>query len=187
MGKIEKNSRKRRQKQNLQKIILNTVQAAGLLSVALLVPNAISAMKRLRLLPSIQVISTINRSRQNLLRKGFLKYENGFLRLTSAGRLQMEILEQKHRNIENPKKWDERWRMLIFDIPEKRKGTREKIRRTLNTLGFERLQDSVWIYPYDCEDLITLLKADFKIGKDILYVIVESLEYDSHLRKTFDL
>jgi hypothetical protein len=43
----------------------------------------------------------------------------------------------------------------------------------------------VWVYPYDCEDLITLLKADFKIGKDLLYVITESIENDKWLRQSF--
>lgn len=77
--------------------------------------------------------------------------------------------------------------MLIFDIPEQKKGLREKIRTTLQRVGFVRLQDSVWIYPYDCEDLITLLKADFKVGKDMLYMIVDTLEYDSPLRSQFGL
>ena len=54
-------------------------------------------------------------------------------------------------------------------------------------MEFVRLQDSVWIYPYDCEDIITLLKADFQIGKDMLYMIVEMLEYDKRLRNHFDL
>ena len=51
--------------------------------------------------------------------------------------------------------------------------------------GFVRLQDSVWIYPYDCEDFMVLLKADFKIGKDVLYMIVDELEGDGRLRKEF--
>src|SRR3989344_5509248 len=50
-----------------------------------------------------------------------------------------------------------------------------------------KLQNSVWVYPYDCEDFISLLKADFKIGKDVLYIIVEKLENDWHLRKFFNL
>jgi len=54
-------------------------------------------------------------------------------------------------------------------------------------IGFVHLQDSVWTYPYDCEDLIVLLKADFKIGKDILYMIVDELEGDWRLRKEFGL
>ena len=52
-------------------------------------------------------------------------------------------------------------------------------------IGFMRLQDSVWIYPYDCEDLIALFKADSKIGKDILYMIVEALEYDEPVKSYF--
>ena len=54
-------------------------------------------------------------------------------------------------------------------------------------IGFVRLQDSVWIFPYDCEDFIMLLKADLKIGKDALYAIVEKLENDKALREHFHL
>ena len=54
-------------------------------------------------------------------------------------------------------------------------------------IGFVRLQDSVWVYPYDCEDLIVLLKADFKIGKDVLYMIVDELQGDWERRKEFGL
>ena len=54
-------------------------------------------------------------------------------------------------------------------------------------IGFVRLQDSVWVYPYDCEDLITLLKADFRVGKDVLYLIVDSIENDKYLRAEFNL
>ena len=77
--------------------------------------------------------------------------------------------------------------MLIFDVREERKSLRDKIRRTLIAIGFERLQYSVWVYPYDCEDLITLLKADFKIGKDLLYIISDSIENDTWLKKRFNL
>ena len=50
-----------------------------------------------------------------------------------------------------------------------------------------RLQDSVWIYPYPCEDLINLLKADFKVGKDLLYLIVNFIENDKWLKRLFGL
>jgi len=50
-----------------------------------------------------------------------------------------------------------------------------------------RLQNSVWVYPYDCEDLITLLKADFEIGKEVLYVIADKIENEKVLLKDFGL
>ena len=75
----------------------------------------------------------------------------------------------------------------LFDIREGRKSLRERIQRTLRAIGFRRLQDSVWVYPHDCEDLITLLKSDFKIGKDVLYLVVDQLEYDAPLKAHFHL
>ena len=57
----------------------------------------------------------------------------------------------------------------------------------LESVGFAKLQDSVWIYPYDCEDLVALLKADFKIGKDALYLVVEEMEGERDLKRHFSL
>jgi len=54
-------------------------------------------------------------------------------------------------------------------------------------IGFVRLQNSVWVYPYDCEDLVKLLKADFRIGREVLYVIADSIENDMWMRKEFSL
>ena len=39
----------------------------------------------------------------------------------------------------------------------------------------------------DCEDLITLVKADFQIGKSIVYIIADVIENDRKLRQHFDL
>ena len=57
----------------------------------------------------------------------------------------------------------------------------------MQEIGFARLQDSVWVFPYDCENFITLLKAELKIGSAVLYMIVEHIENDKHLRAQFGL
>ena len=61
------------------------------------------------------------------------------------------------------------------------------MRLTLASIGFRQLQKSVWVYPHDCEDPVTLLKTDFKIGRDLLYMIVDSIENNISLRKFFGL
>ncbi len=99
----------------------------------------------------------------------------------------MRRLEVYDLAAQRPKRWDGKWRVLIFDIPERKKTLRDKMRLTLSSVGFVRLQQSVWLYPYDCEDLIVLLKTDFKIGRDLLYLIVDALEYDIPFRKHFNL
>ena len=51
-------------------------------------------------------------------------------------------------------KWDGKWRLIIYDIPEKRKGEREYLRRLLQLLGFGKIQASAWASPYDYSNLI---------------------------------
>jgi len=50
-----------------------------------------------------------------------------------------------------------------------------------------RLQDSVWIYPYNCEEFVVLLKAELGLGRDVLYLIVDRVEDDLALRIHFKL
>ena len=86
-----------------------------------------------------------------------------------------------------PAEWDKKYRILIFDIWEKRKRTRDALRDFLARLGFVRLQDSVWVYPYECEEIAALLKSRFRVGNGLLYIVAESIENDRWLRKAFDL
>ena len=187
MGKIEERGKKRARKRNFKSAILKTVAVAGVLSIALVAPNVIGAMRKLGVDVLLGDTSAVARARRRLVKNGLLAYDGKLLRLTQKGEVALRRLTLEEYATMPHGKWDGRWRVLIFDVPEYRRGVREQIRRTLNVLGFERLQDSVWVYPYDCEDLVTLLKADFKIGKDMLYMIVDELEHDKAIRKKFSL
>lgn len=187
MGNLEKINKKRIQKNQLRTIILGTVQAAGLIGIALVAPNAIQYMDKLGLLVSPHQQKTINRSSKKLVKDGYLVWSDGKLRLTKKGEHTLTHLKLATALEQKPKRWDTKWRVLIFDIPEYRRNTRDTLRRTLKSIGFTQLQQSVWIYPYDCEDFITLLKAEFKIGKDIIYMIVDSVENDRSLKEHFKL
>lgn len=186
MGKLEEESRKRTRKNQLQKMILETVKFAGIISVAAVAPNVIGAMGKLGMLPSARQKDVVMRSSDKLVRSGLLQWQDSKLRLTMKGERALRMLTLREFS-KTPRRWDRKWRVLIFDIPERRKALRLKIRTMLRTIGFVRLQDSVWVYPHDCEDLITLLKADFHIGDDMLYMIVDSIERDTHLRRLFKL
>ena len=187
MGDIETKFRKRKSRKDIKRAILTSVKAVGFLSMAVVAPNAIQCMRSFGIVPGKREKEIMERSRDRLIESKLLKYEDGFIKLTEKGQMQLDLLERKNWTMDKPRKWDGRWRMLIFDIPENRKYLRDKIRTTLVSIGFVRLQDSAWVYPYDCEDLVTLLKADFKIGKDLLYVIIDFIENDKNLRKSFGL
>ncbi len=172
---------------------MKTIIAAGFLGFAALAPNAIQALKvfdrgrNRKKNPKYVISNAVDRLKD----KGYISFEKttrgNFVRLTSKGEARLRLIEAHNFNIKKPKRWDGKWRIIIFDIPEKRKSLRDKIRLTLTSIGFERLQDSVWVYPYPCEDLIVLLKSDFRVGKDVLYIIADSIENDSVFREWFGL
>ena len=193
MGILEKEVKTRDRRKNIQKIILRTIFSVGVLSVVVVAPNVLSVLKQLE--GSSKRKKNFKYSRNDsftrLKEKGLIEIIdiNGkrVARVTKKGEEKLDFLDRHNFKLKIPKKWDSRWRIVIFDIKESRSKTRFLLRKTLLQIGFVRLQNSVWLYPYDCEDLISLLKADFKIGKDVLYMIVEKLENDWHLRKTFNL
>src|SRR3989338_443221 len=182
MGKMEEASKKRKKRNEIQKIVLETIKLAGIISVGIVAPNVIGAMVKIGLIPHPRQRELIRRSVDRMYKQGLIKHKRGQLALTENGELALRKLQLKLFGINKPIRWDSRWRVLIFDIPERDRKLREVIRRTLSSNGFLRLQNSVWIYPYDCEDWVTLWKADLKIGKELLYLIVDSLEGDSVLR-----
>lgn len=195
MGKIEKEACEVRRRTNIQKIVLRTVATAGMLSMAMLAPNALQLLstaergsgKRRRMNPTYLIDSAFSK----LCSRGLISIETGhhgkIVRLTTEGKHALAKMVARSPDERKHKKWDKRWRMVIYDIKEKRRGTRILLQRTLRAFGFYPLQASVWVYPYDCEALLILLKADFKIGRDVLCGVVEKVEGDENIKEYFGL
>ena len=59
--------------------------------------------------------------------------------------------------IKSPKYWDEKWRMITFDIPHSKKKTRDAMRYHLKRMGFYQYQKSVFVHPFDCYEEIDFL------------------------------
>lgn len=173
------------------KIVLMTIAGAGLLSMAIVAPNALQVIDMFSNKKNKYRKYYINSAVSRLIKQNLIRFENKdgkkFVTLTEKGQLLVKKYEFQEKKIKRPKKWDKKWRVVIFDIKEYRRKTRDRLRITLINLGFVKLQNSVWVFPYDCEDIIVLLKADFKIGKDVLYMTVDKIENDKWLKKEFSL
>jgi len=188
MRKLEEKSQKNTRKTKMQKAILLTIASGGRIGGDLLVKQVIDSLLGTDLSTTSPRKSEIVKSAASRLRnKGLLTFKSGRYSLTSAGEKTLNTWQLSRYKISQPRKWDKKWRVIIFDIPEKRKGVRERVREVISSAGFHRLQDSVWVYPYDCEDIIGLMKIDFGIGKNLLYMIVDQIEDDLLLRMNFGL
>lgn len=126
----------------------------------------------------------------NLKRGGYLKVKKiknkNKLYLTSKGRT--EIIKNILSRKKEQKKWDGKWRAVIFDVPEASRRDRDFLRRELSWIGFKELQKSVWIFPYETEKelkaLLKLWEIDFK--GDIRFLIIEKMN-DKDIKKQFNL
>ena len=101
---------------------------------------------------------------------------------TKALRFKIDEME-----IKKPAKWDGEWRVVIFDIPERFKKAREALRNKLKDLGFVKLQESVFVFPYECEDEINFIVEVFLIRLFVKFMRVKSFTNDEKLRVDFGL
>lgn len=106
--------------------------------------------------------------------------------LTDKGKIKILTYHFQNMKIKNSN-WDRKWRVVIFDIPEKLKIARDALRRKLKDLGFYEFQKSVFIFPYECKDEIDFVIEFFNLRKYVRYGVIEFIDNDLHLKEIFKL
>src|SRR3989338_8043307 len=106
--------------------------------------------------------------------------------LTDKGKL--KALTYKFDEMKIKKKdWDGKWRLLIFDIPEKIRQGRNSLREKIKQLGFYELQKSAFIFPYNCKDEIDFIIEFYRLRKYARFAVLESIDNEKHLKQIFSL
>ncbi|MDP2655043.1 MAG: CRISPR-associated endonuclease Cas2 [bacterium] len=178
----------------MRNLILRTLAVGGILSVALVVPKTLTLLKKLdrAAVNRKDLYRRITQSITKLEHSGLVQTsgERGHRKivLTEKGREMIETIYASEYRIHEPVFWDGKWRVVMFDIREKRRKARSQLRSLLTGAGFLRLQDSVWIHPYPCDEFIGLVRAHLKSGTgEMLSFVAEALESDKRLREHFRL
>jgi len=190
MGNLEKSLARELRYTKIQHVLFSVLFAAGALTLIAVAPNIFQVLSIFGIgKRGKNNVYIINRAVRRLVDKGYIEFDKNrkFLKLTDKGITQYHLFEMRNFRNTKPKKWDGKWRIVIFDIKEFRKRDRDKLRRILKGAGFYHLQDSAWVYPYDFEDKLILIKSYMKIGKDVLYIIADKIENDKYLREYFQL
>lgn len=140
-----------------------------------------------------------NRYKQGLLNQTFerlrkqklveIVYKDGepIVKITKEGKVRALRYKLTEMTIKKPKIWDKRWRLVIFDIPEKYKRVREIFRQHLKAMDFYPLQKSVWVHPYPCFDEIEFLRQIYGLGIDVTYIVAEKIEDSDFLKERYQL
>jgi len=179
-------------KSEIAKDVLKALAISGAIAVAATSPyfgtNLLKSFKNKKKYSKRKVYDVF----YNLQRYGYINFEKRnhqlYMTLTDKGRRIAGIFQIDDLKIKVPRKWDRKWRLVIFDISELKRTKRELFRSKLKQLGFKPLQKSVWACPYECKDEIELLREFFGLSKkEICLIVTDSIEDDSFLRKAFRL
>lgn len=126
----------------------------------------------------------------SLDRGGYIKRskKSQMVRLTQKGVCEMLKYRMKNKCADK-KVWDGKWRIIVFDIKEETRRDRNFLRQQLKWIGFQELQKSVWVFPYEVRDELRefakLCKCKFQ--GDVRFILADKIERDNVLRQQFSL
>lgn len=164
-------------------LILAIAAMGGILAFGAVAPGALGVIGKIfkdRQIKKREKYRKIWRSFYELKKKRifeFIEEKDGYLvyRITNKGKEKIKKLIFNKITIDQPKRWDKKWRLVIFDIPETRYKTRTVFRNKLKEMGFYQCQKSVWIYPFHCLEEIEFLKKILNIKPFVKLFLIEEM------------
>ncbi len=124
----------------------------------------------------------------NLKNRGLIaERSGGKFQFTQKGRAWYSGALLKYWKSTGPK-WDKKWRIVIFDIPQEVHSKRNIFRQKLKSLGFYMIQKSIFAFPYPCEEELSRYYSQLNIGEYINVLLADNLGYiNDEVKKYFNL
>lgn len=171
--------------------LLELAVGGATISVALLAPNALQVLDKplkvfFKNMDARKRERELHRTAKYMVRQGLLSgnYEHGLV-ITKAGRKRAEQADFNKLFISAPEIWDKQWRLVMFDIPENRRIERARLTQTLRRLGFQPLQQSIWIHPFPCRETIQSACVHLGVSQFVTYIVTAHIDYEEKLRTRF--
>jgi len=107
--------------------------------------------------------------------------------LSESGKQKALRFDIDNIKIKRPVQWDKKWRIVMFDVPEKLKRLRDSLRLHFKEIGLIEFQKSVFVYPYPCSKEIEFILEFYNARKHVRFILAEKVDNELHLRKKFNL
>lgn len=107
--------------------------------------------------------------------------------LTENGRNMCLRFNYDDLKIKSSKVWDRQFRVIVFDIPEKKRNARDSLRDKIKELGFVKFNDSVWVHPFPCQKEIDFIANYWGVGKYVQFILAKEITNRDKLEKVFNL
>lgn len=166
-----------------QKEVLKTIGLCIVLASALVAPNIIQLLKPLNSKKRYQYKKIIKKLSDNKII--YLFGEK--IELTKKGQELLKKIQIEEITIKHPDKWDGVWHLVCYDIPEDKKPERDYFRKKISDLGFKVIQDSLWVFAYNCKEEIAVISQSLGISPFVAYLNTNYLPQQNRLINYFKL
>jgi DNA-binding transcriptional regulator PaaX len=173
-----------------KEILMTLLKAGGVITIAVLAPGASPLLKYFvnnKKLDKRSFNRTLKRLEDGKLITVKSKGGQVTVVLEAIGKQRALEYELDGMTIPTPKKWDKKWRIVAFDIPDKKKSARRALKAKLDQLGFIQFQESVYIYPYPCEKELRYLCSIYGLNNYIKFILAEQIDGQDNLQHTYKL
>jgi len=125
-------------------------------------------------------------SKQKLIEKKKGYEDSVLVSLTEKGMLR--VINFRFRRLNDKKeKWDGKWRMVAFDIPNECSKGRKALNYRLKMGGFYELQESIFLHPYDCKKEIDAFVKLFKLEKYVRFGLLDFIDNQDKVKFKFGI
>lgn len=172
------------------KSLLTVAGVAGAVGIIVIAPNSIQAID--------YITNKIDKKRRKSKRINEQIKNSGYfnvkkiddnkyaITLTTKGKMLNNLNDFYEFQITTDVKWNNKWYIIMFDIPEVHRSTRDVIRNKIESLGMVLIQNSVYVYPYDVSEFVNVTRLVFPhITKHLLSAELVKIDGDVQLKKIF--
>jgi|SRR3989344_3234828 len=183
---------KQESKDIIKSIIIGLAGIGAVIVVGAVAPNLLKIFNKKKIFKNNYNKNEFSKTVHYLKRKKFINIKDNLdntctIELTEGGIKKLLKYDIDNITIKPMKKWDGRWRFVMFDIPDKRRKASNALREKLKKLGFSQFQKSIWVYPYPIGNEIEFIAEVFNIRQFIKMGEMVNFDDEDELKSEFKL
>lgn len=124
---------------------------------------------------------------KHLEKKDVIYLHGDRVKLSKRGRELLQKIQIQEIEIAKKDKWDGNWHLISYDIPDSFKKERDWFAGNLKRLDFERIQKSLWAYPFECKEEIAVMAQTLRVSPFVIVMTTSHLPQEEKLKNRFDL
>lgn len=176
-----------------QEKIIRLVAAGLLLATAVIAPNVIGATaKIIEQIDDLRELSAkaryhLKKRMERMVDDKIFQLAGDEIKLTKKGKQILKLIHLDDIELVKSERWNGIWHLVSYDIPEKYKKSRDSFRQRIAILGFKQIQDSLWVYPFECREEMAIITKTLGISKYVAYLTTDHLPQQDKLVHRFGL